>query len=181
MALDTGCRRGKLTGLTWADVDFNELSVNINKTTQYAYGEIFEKGTKSENGVRVNYILPYTADILKKYQKEQLQKKLLLGSKWQESKRVFTTDYGTDIHPDTLTKIMRNIVKKYNLPPLTLHGLRHTNVSLMISKGIQPQVISRKVGYSSVQVTDKYYSHFFEDEFRDATNSLSDILTVNAN
>lgn len=180
LALDSGCRRGELTGLTWDDIDFKELKIEINKTTQYAYGKIFEKGTKSVNGVRTNFILPYTAEVLKKYQKEQMQKKLRLGSKWQGSKRIFTTNYGADIHPDTLTKIMKNIVEKYDLPPLTLHGLRHTNVSLMISKGVQPQVISRKVGHSSIQVTDQYYSHFYEDEFRDATNSIGDILTVNA-
>lgn len=181
LALDSGCRRGELTGLTWDDIDFKDLKININKTTQYAYGEIYEKGTKSAHGVRINFILPYTAEVLKKFKKEQMEKKLLLGSKWQGSKRVFTTDYGADIHPDTLTKIMKKIVAKYDLPPLTLHGLRHTNVSLMIAKGVQPQVISRKVGHSSIQVTNQYYSHFFEDEFRDATNSISDIFAVNGN
>ena len=34
----------------------------------------------------------------------------------------------------------------------------------------------RKVGHSSVQVIDAYYSHFFEDEFKQAANSMSDIF-----
>ena len=33
LALDLGYRRGELTGLTWADVDFETGRVQINKTT----------------------------------------------------------------------------------------------------------------------------------------------------
>ena len=181
LALDLGCRRGELTGLTWKDIDFETGRVQINKTTQYAYGEIFEKGTKTANSERVNYISQTTIEVLKKWQKEQLEKKLLLGSKWQGSKRVFTTDYGADIHPDTPSKILGKIIKKYNLKKITFHGLRHTNVTLMIAKGIQTQIISRKVGHSSVQTTDRVYSHFFEDEFKNVPNVMEDFLTAKAN
>lgn len=115
LALDLGCRRGELTGLTWEDIDFETGRVQINKTTQYAYCEIFEKGTKTANSERINYISQTTIEILKKWQKEQLQQKFLLCSKWQGSKRVFTTDYGADIHPDTPTKILGKIINKYGL------------------------------------------------------------------
>ena len=166
LALDLGCRRGELTGLTWADVDFKTGRVQINKTTQYAYGKIFEKGTKTTNSERINYISKTTLELLKKWQKEQLKQKMLLGSKWHGSKRIFTTDYGADIHPDTPSKILGKIINKYGLKRIPFHGLRHTNVTLMIAKGIQTQIISRKVGHSSVQTTDRVYSHFFEDEFK---------------
>lgn len=181
LALDLGCRCGELTGLTWEDIDFETGRVQINKTTQYAYCEIFEKGTKTANSERVNYISQTTIEILKKWQKEQLQQKFLLCSKWQGSKRVFTTDYGADIHPDTPTKILGKIINKYGLKKITFHGLRHTNVTLMIAKGIQTQIISRKVGHSSVQTTDRVYSHFFEDEFKNVPNVMEEFLTVKAN
>lgn len=176
LALDLGCRRGELTGLTWDDIDFKTGKVTINKTTQYIDKHIFEKTTKTENSDRVNYITKTTIEILKKYQKEQLEKQLQLGSKWNKTNRVFTTDFGGDIHPDTPTKILDKIIKKYNLKRITFHGLRHTNVSLMISKGIQTQIISRKVGHSSVQVTDRIYSHFFDDEFKNVSNVMDDVF-----
>ena len=176
LALDLGCRRGELTGLTWDDIDFKTGKVSINKSTQYAYGKIFEKETKTENSNRINYISQTTINILKKYKKEQLAKQMQLGSKWQKTNRVFTTEFGGDIHPDTPTKIFDKIIKKYNLKRITFHGLRHTNVSLMISKGIQTQIISRKVGHSSVQTTDRIYSHFFDDEFKEVANVMDDIF-----
>lgn len=51
----------------------------------------------------------------------------------------------------------------------------------MIAKGIQTQIISRKVGHSSVQTTDRIYSHFFEDEFKDVANVMEDYLSVKTN
>ena len=45
----------------------------------------------------------------------------------------------------------------------------------MIRNGIQAQLIIKKVGHSSVQITDGIYFHFFEDEFNQAANSMDDI------
>ena len=73
-------------------------------------------------------------------------------------------------------KIFQKIIKKYNLKHLTFHGLRHSGISHMIECGVPISVISRKVGHSSVQVTDAYYSHFFDDEFKQAANSMNDIF-----
>ena len=152
------------------------LPVVINKSTQYIDNRIYEKETKSVNSDRINFINPYTIDLLKRYKKEQLEKQLKLGSKWVKTNRVFTTDFGENIHPDTPSKILKKIVKKYNLKYITFHGLRHTGISHMIERGFQAQIICRKVVHSSVQVTDTYYSHFFEDEFKQAANSMNDIF-----
>lgn len=122
LAIDSGCRRGELTGLTWNDIDFDKSLIIINKTTQYLpkYG-IYEKSTKSETSNRIIYIANSTKQILKKYQTEQFEKRILLGSKWQNSNRIFTTDYGADMHPDTPSKILEKIIKKYNLKRITFH------------------------------------------------------------
>lgn len=85
------------------------------------------------------------------------------------------------MHPDTPTKILDQVIKKHNLKRIAFHGLRHTNVTLMISMGIQTQTISRKFGHSSVQTADKIYSHFFEDEFKDVANVMEEFLTVKTN
>lgn len=176
LSLDLGCRRGELTGLTWDDIDFKTGKVTINKATQYIDRKIFEKETKSVNSDRINFLNPSTIEILKKYKKEQQEKQMKLGSQWIQTNRVFTTEFGGDIHPDTPTKIFQKIIKKYNLKHLTFHGLRHSGISHMIECGVPISVISRKVGHSSVQVTDAYYSHFFDDEFKQAANSMNDIF-----
>lgn len=177
LALDSGCRRGELTGLTWDDIDFNKSSININKATQYLphYGT-FEKSTKSDTSNRIVYITTTTLQILKKYKLEQDKQKLLLGSKWQNSKRVFTTNYGEDMHPDTPSKILDKIIKKYNLKRITFHGLRHTSISLQIFSGVQAQIISKRAGHSSVSVTHNIYSHFFDNGFKEVADKMDNFL-----
>lgn len=179
LALDSGARRGELTGLTWNDIDFEKCSININKATQYVAGYgTFEKGTKSDTSNRVVYITHTTIQILKKYKIEQDKQKLLVGSEWKNSERVFTTDYGDDMHPDRPYKILKHIIKKYNLKDITFHGLRHTSISLQISSGIQAQIISKRAGHSNVSITHNVYSHFFEDGFKEVAEKMDNFLQM---
>lgn len=171
-----------LLGLTWEDIDFKNSSITINKTTQYTKElGIFEKETKTPTSDRKVYISETTLNVLKQFKKEQLEKRLMSGNKWGNSKRVFTTEFGFDMHPDTPSQIFERIIKKHNLKRITFHELRHTSISLMIAKGIQIQIISKKAGHSSVQVTHKTYSHYFETEFKEVANAMNDILKAKAN
>lgn len=177
LALDSSCRRGELTGLTWNDIDFVNATININKATQYVSGYgTFEKTTKSDTSNRIVYITPTTLELLKKYKTEQDKQKLLLGDKWQGSQRVFTTDYGEDMHPDRPYKILKHIIKKYDLKDITFHGLRHTSISLQISSGIQAQIISKRAGHSNVSITHSIYSHFFDSGFKEVADKMDNFL-----
>ena len=172
MALDLGCREGELVGLTWNDIDFKTRMVTINKTIQVTKGKVIEKETKTINSDRKLFVSESTLNILKEYQKEQKKKRLRLGDKWGNSERVFTTEMGADMNHDTPYQIFKKIKKKYGLKDIKFHALRHTNASLKISEGIQPQIISKSLGHSSVEITHKFYSHFFEEEFKEMSNVL---------
>lgn len=179
LAIDSGARRGEITGLTWDDIDYKNSTMNINKATQYVKElGIFEKDTKTPTSNRKIYLSSTTLNILKKYQNEQLKKQLMLGSKWENSNRVFTTEYGADMHPDTPSQILDKIISKYGLKRITFHGLRHTSISLQISNGIQAQIISKRAGHSSIAITHSTYSHFFENEIKDVANKMDTILKV---
>ena len=181
LALDNGARRGEILGLTWDDIDFNKRTLKINKSVQYTTElGIFEKTTKTQSSDRVIYLSDKTINILKEYRKEQLENKLKLGSKWENSRRIFTTPLGGDMHPDTPSQILEKIIKKYELKKISFHGLRHTSISLQISSGIQSQIISKRAGHSSVTTTHSIYSHFFDNEFQEVANKMNDILSINA-
>lgn len=176
--MDLGCRRGELTGLTWDDIDFDTRKVSINKTTQSVYEKIIEKERKTENSNRYNIVSRTTINVLKKYKQEQLIKQMELGSKWIKTNRVFTGLAGSDMHPDSAGRIFQSIIKRHNLKRITFHGLRHTSVSLMIAKGVPLSIISRKVGHSSIQITDKFYSHFFDEEFKRAADIMDEVFSM---
>ena len=141
---------------------------------------IFEKSTKSSSSDRIIYITTTTLNVLKNFKKEQLENKIRLGSEWGNSRRIFTTDYGYDMHPDTPSQIFKKIIKKNNLKNISFHGLRHTSISLQINEGIQTQIISKRAGHSSIAVTHNTYSHFFDNEFKDVANKMDSVLNIKA-
>lgn len=177
LALDSGCREGELAGLNWEDVNFEKGTININKAAQYVSGYgTFTKAPKTDTSNRTVYIAPTTVQILKKYKVEQDKQRLLLGSKWQGSKRVFTTDYGEDMHPGRPYKVLKHIIKNYGLKDITFHGLRHTSISLQISSGIQAQIISKRAGHSNISITHSTYSHFFDNGFKEVADKMDNFL-----
>lgn len=181
LAIDSGARRGEIVGLTWNDIDLKNKTIDINKAVQYTKEQgIYETKTKTQTSDRKIYVSDKTINIIKQYQKEQLISKMKLGSKWENSKRVFTNNFGGDMHPDTPSQILEKIIKKYNLKRISFHGLRHTSISLQISSGIQAQIISKRAGHSSIATTHSIYSHFFDSEFKDVANKMNNILTANA-
>lgn len=182
LALDTGCRRGELTGLTWEDINFNTGIVRINKSTQHVTNlGTFEKKTKTPTSDRNPIITKATIKVLKQYKAEQSEKQLLLGDKWQNSKRIFTTEFGADMHPDTPSQIFDRIIKKYNLKKIKFHALRHTSASIQKSLGVPIQVISRRLGHSNILTTDKIYSHIFEKDFSDVAEKLDTVFDLSSN
>lgn len=179
LAIDSGARRGEITGLTWEDIDFETQTITINKTTQYLKSlGVYEKGTKNSSSNRNFRLSDSTIRALIEYRNEQLEIKSKLGNKWQGSKRIFTTDYGADMHPDTPSKILDTIIKRHNLKRITFHGLRHTSISLQIYQGYQPQVISRRAGHSNVIVTDAVYSHVTKEYFETVSYGMNKFLDI---
>lgn len=177
LAIDSGARRGELTGLTWNDVNFKDNSIYINKITQYlSEVGIYEKEPKNKTSVRKVIVSQTTMQVLKKYYTSQLTLKLKLGNKWGNSKRVFTTDYGFDMHPDTPSKILSKVIKKNNLKYINFHALRHTSISLQINNDIPIQLISKRAGHSSTMVTYNTYSHFFDDSFKGIAETMNNYL-----
>lgn len=179
LALDTGARRGEITGLEWDDIDFSNNCITINKITQRVNGKIIEKPPKTNSSIRKLQITSVTASLLKEYKHAQLLEELRLGSKWIKTKKVFTGEFGGPMPPETPSHIFENILKKHNLPKLKFHELRHTSVSLLINAGIQTQMISKRVGHSSVTTTSDIYGHIFNNTENEATQKLNEILTAN--
>lgn len=135
-AIDSGCRRGEITGLTWEDIDLTSGKVEINKATQYLskYGT-FEKETKTDFSNRTIYVSELTLETIKLWKREQDLRHIQLGCKWGNSKRVFTNDIGEDMQPNRPYKILQDIIKDNGLKRITFHDLRHTSATLLIARG----------------------------------------------
>jgi integrase len=51
------------------------------------------------------------------------------------------------------------LVRRRGLPPVRFHDLRHTHTSELLKLGINPKVVSERLGHSTVGMTLDTYSH----------------------
>jgi len=72
---------------------------------------------------------------------------------------VFTQVDGRPVDPDAITKDFSDVVKGTGLPHLTVHGLRHAHATMLLEAGVNPKVVSERLGHSSIAVTMDVYSH----------------------
>ena len=99
-----------------------------------------------------------------------------MGDQWQEHDRLFTQWNGEPIHPDTVTSWFSGFVKKNNLPPETVHSLRHTNATLLIAAGTNLRTVSARLGHSQTSTTANIYAHAIQSADAAAAETLNDIL-----
>ena len=174
LALDSGCRRGELTGLNWSDVDFKNSTITINKTTQVINNRTIEKDKpKNNSSIRTIKIADPTIELLKAYKEEQQKQKTLLGSEWQNSNKILINNFGGLMHPDTPSHIFTKIQKKYKLKHLNFHGLRHTSASMYIDTKSQTNLVAKRLGHASEITTANIYSHLFKNAENEALDRVS--------
>ena len=173
LALFTGMRRGELMGLEWKDIDYEKRTIDIRRTSQYLPGKgIFTKEPKTELSTRVITIPDTIVALLRDYQKRQASERRKLANLWKSTDRLFTTWDGAPMNPDTITDWFGKFIKKHNLPHVTFHGLRHTNVSLLIAEGVDVRTIASRVGHANPTTTLNLYSHMLQKSDQMAADSL---------
>ena len=114
--------------------------------------------------------------LLKDYKAWQNQERLKLGEQWQETDRLFTQWNGRPIHPDTVSSWFSNFIKGTDLPPVTLHSLRHTNATLLIANGTNIRTVSQRLGHAQTSTTSNIYAHAIQSADAAAADALDDIL-----
>lgn len=159
--LFSGLRRGELLGLRWQDVDLDAHTITVRQTSNY----IPERGVyvdtpKNESSVRPLLLSTPAVLMLLEYQRWQDAQREALGDAWADKDgRVFTTDTGKPIFPDSVTQWFSKFVKRSGLPKVTVHSLRHTYATLMIADGVPLVAVSKQMGHAQTSTTANIYAH----------------------
>ena len=64
------------------------------------------------------------------------------------------------------------------LPPMTMHDLRHTAVSLAISSGANVKAVQRMLGHASAAMTLGVYADLFDDDLDAVAKRLDDAAAI---
>ncbi len=177
--LFTGVRRGELLGLEWSDVNFKEMTLTIQRSSLYTQADgMFTDTTKNESSKRTITISEELIDILRRLKQHQNEMRDEIGNMWIESNRLFTEWNGAPMSVNRPYNMLRRLLKKYDLPLVSLHSLRHTNASIMIDSGIDPRTTADRLGHSQTSTTMNIYVHQFKSSNERAAENISKALVI---
>ncbi len=172
----TGCRRGEVLGLRWADVDLEHAGVTITNQRTVADGHVVEGPVKTTSGARTIALDAQTIAVLRAWRKVQTAERLVMGTGWPDTGLVFTNVDGSGIWPQRLTSDFKLLCERLELPAIGVHGLRHTAATWLISTGQSPRVVQQRLGHAHVSITLGLYAHVTPAHDRAAANNLADAI-----
>ena len=173
----TGMRRGELMGLDWADIDWDRSLIHITKTVQYLPEEgIFSDETKNESSCRTIKVGDEVLKVLQEYQNAQEMRKREIGDLWTDCGRVFVTWDGKAMNPDVLSSWFRGLVRKNDLPDISIHSLRHTAASFLIAHHHAVSTVAGQLGHASPDTTMKIYTHELKSAQAEAAEALQSMI-----
>ncbi len=180
LALGSGARRGELCGLRWGDVDLLSNSgamIRIERSIEETKAGLRVKPPKTKHGRRSITIPVVAVEALRALRVKHLERRLALGlGKMDAGDLVFAKVPGEIPSPDNLSRDWRRVIKGLKLPQISLHGLRHTHASMLISSGIDVLSVSRRLGHGSPAFTLSTYAQFFQDRGDAAAKAIDTFL-----
>ena len=177
-AVMTGLRRGELQGLRWTDVSQDDAVLYVRQAAQWLphKGWTFRqpKTSKSRRGVALG---PETLAVLRRHRLSQAEARLAVGV-YEDHGLVFASPFGTPIDPSHLRRVWARIVKNAELPDLHFHDCRHVSATLALQAGINPKVVSERLGHSSVGLTLDTYSSVLPTMQAGAAEAVEQLVAV---
>lgn len=183
IALFCGLRLTEISGLRFESIDFERGTILVNRTLQYDYKtkSTFLDTTKTSEE-RLVYAPKHLITELEDYIKKKKVKLEKLGDKFDpiyESGKpvylIFSKDSGYPNQPSRMGIQWRDIVRRYKIPKITFHGLRHTYASYMLFKNVNIKVIQEQLGHANIQETLNTYSHIENEQKIRASELFEDL------
>lgn len=169
LLIDTGIRRGECCGLRWQNIDFKANTITIAGNLCYTPQKGIYLDTPKSGKVRTIDVDPEIISLLRQLRQEQASHAI--------STYVFTQPNSPEpMHPQSPAKYMQKFSKKYGVPNLHPHKLRHTFASIAITNGADVASVSEKLGHSDKAVTLRMYTHADQESMKRASQIFRNAL-----
>lgn len=165
----SGIRKGEALALTWADINFMNYEIDINKALgQVKEQKLYVKSTKTST-TRVIKMDKTTMVILKEWKKKQQQTYLSLGyNTLTKEQLIFSNTRNSFIQPAKTNDWVKSILRNTELPYVSTHAFRHTHCSLLFEAGATIKSVQDRLGHSDVKTTMDVYAHVTASAKEDA-------------
>ena len=158
LAAATGCRRGELLALTWADINFENGVMSVTKSLEETDAGVRVKTTKS--GKPRRFAVPEQAlQALRDHKEQQGRDRALFGGDYEDLNLVFCRPEGGYYKPDKVGARVTELARKLGLSGVRLHTLRHSHASELLSKGAPIPTVAKRLGHANANITLSIYAH----------------------
>jgi integrase len=89
---------------------------------------------------------------------------------------VFARPDGRPWHPERFSRTFTEQVARHRMPPLSVHGLRHSWATLALQAGVHPKVVQERLGHSTIGITLDVYSHVLPSMETDAADRVAALI-----
>lgn len=152
--LSYGMSRSEYLGIKYEDVDFDNLTISINKSIYHKtkYSDQVVNKTKNKYRDRVIAISKETADFIRE--------KVTSGFLFTNSEEPPDTFKFERQYKQFMARMQKYYMQKdIYIPILNLHELRHTRASIWVNKGKNLFAIAEMLGWSDLNMLRKVYGH----------------------
>ncbi|MDX1622100.1 MAG: site-specific integrase [Nitriliruptorales bacterium] len=117
-----------------------------------------------------------TCRVLRSHRERQDRYRDDAGAAWEATRVVFADALGRPYRPDRVTKAFGRAVRSADVPRIRPHDMRHTHASLLLQAGVNPKVVSERLGHSSVAFTLDTYAHVMPGMQPEAAERLAELI-----
>ena len=146
VAMATGCRRGEMLALEWRDIDWRDRLVTISKSIEQTRAGLRVKRPKSGR-VRIFHLPDVAIEALRS------QRAFVHG------RLVFPGDGDRPRRPDLVSQLIARRIHQAGIEGASLHSLRHTHATNLLSRGVPLPAISARLGHADPTITARIYCH----------------------
>lgn len=151
-------RQGEILGLRWKDIDEENRTISIVQTLSHD-GKEFNVGAKTDSGNRVIAIDEQTLNQVIKLKHRYKVEMIASRPLYKDYDLVICTSVDTPLSPRNLNRSFDSIIKKAHVKKIRFHDMRHTHASLLLKQGVNPKIVSERLGHANVRITLDTYSH----------------------
>ncbi|MDJ1121848.1 tyrosine-type recombinase/integrase [Olsenella sp. YH-ols2217] len=173
VALFTGMRGGEVSGLKWADVDFEHGIIWVRRAIALGKGGAYVKLPKTDRGRDV--VLPSSLEkLLREWRAIQVEEFQAAGATWSRDEYVLGSP-GAFLHPSVLSRSWATLAMSIGILGTegrvpTFHDLRHTWATMYLAAGGDVKTAASNLGHAKPSMTLDVYASQDPDAKRRAAD-----------
>lgn len=171
-----GLRRSELLGLKWDSIDFYANRLTIRHTVSQVTKPVEKDKTKNASSYRSFPLVGEARDIFQAAKAAEQENRRLCGKAYLENEYVFKWDDGHMYAPEYISKQFAKLLRKYGLPHIRFHELRHSCASLLLNEGFTLKDVQEWMGHADIKMTADIYGHLDTARKQGMADKLSNSL-----